>query len=117
MRFVLLIALASCAPCDFPANPAAPPNVLGASDDCGFWTVAVDTHLVLGLPVEEATTTCSVDVDDGVRLNADPIFTNFEPDGPRWTFDTVGNAPSEHGTVDIECDDNSEWHAIVQVVP
>lgn len=116
MRITLLLALASCAPCDFPKDAVPVPGVLTSEDTCGHWTVAVDAHLVVGLPVETDVTTCTAEVDDGVSLNSSPIFTNFEPDGPRWTFDAVGNAPTDRGTVDIECTDHSEWHALVQVV-
>ena len=116
MRIALLLTLASCAPCDFPKDPVPVPGVLTTEHDCGYWTVPVDGHLVVGLPVELDTTTCVVEVDDGVSLNSSPIFTNFQPDGPRWTFDAVGNAPTQRGSVDIDCDDGSGWHALVEVV-
>jgi hypothetical protein len=112
-----LLAIASCAPCSFPKDAVAPPNVLGIQDDCGYWAIAVDDHLVLGLAVESDATTCHVEVDDGVRLNSEPIFTNFGEDGPRFTFDLVGNAPTERGSVEIECDDGTRWQALVEVAP
>ncbi len=113
---LLLVAFTGCAPCDFPKEATPLPGVLSAADDCGYWTVSVGDHLVVGLPVETEAAVCAVEVDDGVSLNADPIFTNFAPDGPRWTVDAVGNSVTERGTVDIDCDDGSEWHALVQVL-
>lgn len=115
--FVVMLWLGGCARCAFPADATPVPGVLDALDDCGFWSLAVGEHVVVGLPLGSPDTTCTTEIDEGIALNSQPIFTNFEPDGPRFTFDFVAEAEARKAHIDVECSDGSAWSALVDVTP
>lgn len=97
----------------YPSEPSPLPGVLSADDDRGYWQMVVDEHLYVTLAVESQATTCDVD-GDTLTLNANPIYSDFGDDGPRWTVDLVASEVDPHAQIRIECGD-VDWRAKVQV--
>lgn len=112
----LFIALQGCGTCEFPAEATPIDGVLRDEDTCGRWELPVDDHLIFSHAVESDATACEVDAPDSFSLNAEPIFTNFGTDGPRFTFDLVALAVDSNARIQIACDDDSRWDARVDVV-
>ncbi len=126
MRPVLLAvaALSACGgspPCTFPGSSTSPSGVLSEADTCGYWSVAVDTsspddgHIYLDLHVSRELPDCALSLGDGIDVPNDPIYTNLSTDGPKYTYDFVGQSAIALTTADISCDEGTEWHAEMDV--
>lgn len=121
MRWSLLL-LAGCgslfggrdtdsAPCEWTAEPREPDGVLASwRNDCGVWIVAPGDHLILDVFLDDPEAPCAEVLDEGVELMSSPIYSNFEPDGPKWTYDFVVDEAFE-GTAELSvtCEDGTEW--------
>ncbi len=115
---IALLALLGCgAPgaCDFPADPATPDTVIDETDTCGSWAMAVGDHLVVDLHVLRELPDCALSLGDGLSVPNDPIYTNLTDEGPKYTYDLVAEAAADDATVDITCDEGTEWHALVTI--
>lgn len=114
----MLAALAGCAspgPCDFPADASVPATVLEETDTCGFWSIATGAHLILDLHVQRELPDCALSLGPSLSNPNDPIYTNLTGDGPKYTYDIVADGAVEETTVDIACDEATQWHALVTV--
>lgn len=113
--FAALVGCASPGPCDFPADASVPADVLGDADTCGFWSIAAGDHLILDLHVQRELPDCALSLGPNLSNPNDPIYTNLTGDGPKYTYDIVADAAVEETTVDIACDEATQWHALVTV--
>jgi len=100
----------------FPESPSAPDGVLESEDSCGWWELPVGEHLYVNVGLSEPKAECSESLGAGLALNASPTYSNFEPDGPKWTFDVVAEASATASAVEITCSDGSAWSALVDVL-
>lgn len=103
---------------DYPSTATEPPGVLGSTDTCGYWVIAVDDHLYANVEVTEAQSPCTSALGDGIVLNSDPIYSALSNDVSKWTFDVVGAAATgtDYAGFEVACDDGTEWSARIQVV-
>lgn len=113
--FAALAGCASPGPCDFPADASVPATVLEETDTCGFWSIAAGDHLILDLHVQRELPDCALSLGPNLSNPNDPIYTNLTGDGPKYTYDIVADAAVEETTVDIACDEATQWHALVTV--
>lgn len=119
--FAALAGCASPGPCDFPADASVPATVLEETDTCGFWLLAAPSppdgggHLILGLHVQRELPNCALSLGPSLSNPNDPIYTNLAGEGPKYTYDIVADGAVEETTVDIACDEATEWHALVTV--
>lgn len=100
---------------DLPAAATAPPTVLGNSDDCGRWIVAVGEQLVVSVVVTEPEATCEMETDAGLTLLYDPIYTAMSNDEPKWTFQVKADAEVDGAWISVTCEDGTTWSAVVDV--
>jgi hypothetical protein len=70
---------------------------------------------VVNVSVTDADATCAATLSPGLVQNSTPIFSDFGDDGPKWTFDFVGDAPAEDASVQVDCTDGTTFSAIVTV--
>lgn len=90
-------------------------GVIDNDEDCGQWTLPIGEHLYVNVYVSEELSPCEAEHAAEIGLPYDPIYTNLETDGPKWTFDFVGNEVVSDSAIDVSCDDGTEWHARVSV--
>jgi hypothetical protein len=106
----LLFAFA-CAPDDCPEgrpDAVALDGVLESADTCGAWTLAVDDHVYVNVGLQEPEATCDATLPAHFTLPNDPIYSNFEPAGPKWTYDFLAVAPGDD-RIAVVCEDGTEW--------
>ncbi len=89
--------------------------MLEETDTCGFWSVAVGDHLVLDLHVQRELPDCALSLGPSLSNPNEPIYTNLTGDGYKYTYDIVADAVEAESTVDIACDEGTEWHALVTI--
>lgn len=102
---------------DLPDSGSTPPTVLGNSDACGRWIVALGEQLVVSIVVTEPEATCEMETDAGLTLLYDPIYTAMSNDEPKWTFQVKADAEVEGAWIDVTCEDGTRWASVVDVVP
>ena len=116
--FFFLLACTEPAPddCAWPDSATDAGGVLENTDTCGFWSLEVDGHLYVNVGLTEPDVECSAAMGEEVSLNASPIYSNLTTDGPKWTFDVVGVAPTApFASLDVPCDEGTRWAARVEV--
>ena len=116
--FFFLLACTEPAPddCAWPDSATDAGGVLENTDTCGFWSLEVDGHLYVNVGLTEPDGECSAAMGEEVSLNASPIYSNLTTDGPKWTFDVVGVAPTApFASLDVPCDEGTRWAARVEV--
>ncbi|MSP54152.1 MAG: hypothetical protein EXR69_00870 [Myxococcales bacterium] len=112
------LAVSACAPpeaCDFPTEASAAGGVITEADACGYWSLAVGGHLYLDLHVSRELPDCALSLGDGVEVPNDPIYSALTTDSSKYTYDFVGQTAIEETSVDIACDEGTEWHALIRV--
>ena len=123
MKWLAVLVLAGCGgggrppECDFSNMPLHPDGPAEQIDDCRAFVIGVGEHLYVNMTVTGSEAVCTETLGEGLALNAEPIYSEFGEDGPRFTYDIVGEAATggDRALVDIECDDGSYWRAEVVV--
>jgi hypothetical protein len=110
-RWIMLVACVAQDPLDTCAQGepiALPGAVLGAADACGTWSMAVGDRVAVEVPVTAAEVPCGWSADGAVGTPYDPIYTNFDGDSAKWTFD-VHAVEAGDGALRVDCDDGTGW--------
>lgn len=113
-----ILVMPACATpdaCDFPTEAIAADGVITEADTCGFWSVDVGGHLYLDLHVTRELPDCALSLGYGVEVPNDPIYSALDTDSAKYTYDFVGQTAIEETSVDIACDEGTEWHALLRV--
>lgn len=84
-------------------------GVLNGDDSCQIWEISVGAHAYISLQVSSEETSCESDVDVNVSIPYAPTYSNMGNEGPKWTFDVMGESVGE-GHVHISCQDGTVWN-------
>lgn len=104
-------------PCeDYATSAVEITGVLDATNMCQLYTLPVGEHAYVSVHVTEPEVPCAGTTEAGIALFSEPTYANFDGDGPKWTFDVVGEAPTDAARFDVACDDGTAWSALFQVV-
>ncbi len=115
---LLLVACVETTPedCPWPEAAVVADGVLENVDTCGYWSIVGDDHLYVNVALTEPDMDCSAAMDAEVALNSAPIYSNLTTDGPKWTFDVVGLAPTDtFASFDVTCAEGTRWVARIDV--
>ena len=85
-----------------------PGAVLDAADACGTWSMAVEDRVAVDVAVTAAEVPCGWSADGAVGTPYDPIYSNFDDDSAKWTFD-VHAVEAGDGALRVDCDDGTLW--------
>jgi hypothetical protein len=108
---LLLLSLLACQDdiCpDGQPDPVALDGVLETADSCGAWTLAVDDHVYINVGITEAESECTAELPASFELPYDPIYSNFEPSGPKWTYDFLAVGAGDE-QLTVSCADGTVW--------
>ena len=83
-------------------------GTLNLDDSCQVWEMDIGAHAYINVHVSSENTDCDPELAGHLSIPYDPTYSNMGEEGPKWTFDILGEAQGE-GAVRIACQDGTVW--------
>ena len=83
-------------------------HTLDSEDSCQRWELGVGAHAYINVSVQSENTECQSNVAPPLSIPYEPTYSNLGSEGPKWTYDILGESEGEGAAV-IECQDGTVW--------